>query len=206
MLVMLVKSIKHRMIELSMAYEHSTSLPSYLWPETVTSIPIETPRFVLPRNIYVDDENRAAMYGPERLQPDSRRASLEQGRVAVMSVFSELGLDSGIVADFRYMITQDDDISAEPVNPQNFSYWDRETPGMVPIVARISNDPETGLPETTGDPRFFSATKHLAMLVDDARRALQPPSTPAKPYKFTRRDRLHIGIIRIKEVFRLPQY
>lgn len=187
-----------------MAYEHFTSLPSYLWPETVASMPIETPRFVLPRNIYVDEENRAAMYGPERLQPDSRRVSLEQGRVAVMAVFSELGLDSGIVADFRYMITTDDDASAEPVNPQSFNYWDDETPGMVPIVARISNDPDTGLPETTGNPRFFSATRHLAMLVDDARHSLQSQSTPTQPYVFTHRDRIHIGIIRIKEAFRLP--
>ncbi|MGB4762382.1 MAG: hypothetical protein WBP12_03430, partial [Candidatus Saccharimonas sp.] len=180
------------MIDLSMAYEHHTSLPSYLWPETVGTMPIETPRYVEARYIHVDAENRAAMYGPERLQPDSRRVSLEQGRVAVMFVFSELGLDSGIVADFRHTMAGD---NAE-VNPQNFNYWDEDTPDMVPIVASIATDPETGSPETTGDPRFYSATRHLASLVDTARRELQPQPQPRKPYVFTRRDRLHIGIIR----------
>ncbi len=185
-----------------MAYEHSTSLPSYLWPETVGTIPLETPRFVAPRNIYVDAQNRAAMYGPERLQPNSRQVSLEQGRVAVMAVFSELGLDSGIVADFRYMTSLDDDTSDTPINPQSFGYWDDETPDMLPIVARISTDPDTAIHEVTGDPRFFSATRHLAMLVDTARRALRPPVIPPKPYEFTSSDRVHIGILRIKKAFR----
>ncbi len=205
MLVMLVKSHKHRMIKLSMAYEHSTSLPSYLWPETAGTIPIETPRFVVPRNIYVDAQNRAAMYGPERLQPDSRRVSLEQGRIAIMAVFSELGLDSGIVADFRYMTLPDDDMSDNPINPQSFGYWDDETLDMLPIVARISTDPDTATHEVTGDPRFFSATGHLAKLVDTARRALRPPAIPPKPYAFTPSDRVHIGILRVKEAFRFSK-
>lgn len=198
---MLVYSDKRRIMNVSMRDNQHNELPYYLWPETVGTMPIQTPRYVEPRSIYVDAKNRAAMYRFERFTPHSRQASLKRGQIAVMMALSELECDSGIVADFRYMMDEENE---PPVNQQNFELWDEELEDMIPVVASVSTDPETGLPSITGDPRFCGEARYLASLVDEDRSQLMPRAEQAQPIAFTLRDKLAVKALQVRYKLGLP--
>lgn len=179
----------------------AASLPDNLQPETMGTIPIDTPRFVEPQNIYIDDENHAYVYPRERLPAYADKPAAQYGQVAIMLVM--LGMELRHVADTRYTISDMDD-DDEPTSPQHFNYWDEDYEDGAPVVAIMTRDPDTQDDIPIGDPDFFDATRHLAMLVDAARSKFDRETTESRePYRFTWTDRaIHIPLLRLRETFR----
>lgn len=176
-------------------------LPDNLQPETMGTIPIDTPRFVSPQNIYVDDNNYAYVYPPERLPANADKPASMYGQVAIMLVM--LGMELHHVADTRYTVAVDK-ASDESASPQDFNYWDQDYEGGAPVVAFMTRDPDTKEDIAIGDPEFFDAARHLAHLVDIARDELERDSPSSQePYHFTWQERaFQIPLLRLRETFR----
>lgn len=168
-------------------------------PETMATIPFDTPRYLEPEHLYGDDEGHVYLYGEERVPICADKPTRTRGQIAVMLAMN--GFNVYHVADMRYVNC---DIDGDPVefSPQQFGYWeDASDDGGLPIVGIMQRDPDTGEDSPIGDPGFYDATWHLAQQVDKVRREMRVAHDVS--YHFSLAERLlYIPAYRLRETFR----
>ncbi len=177
-------------------------LPFHLMPNTVSNLPIESPRYVDPEYVYLREETgELFLSAGEILDITTRNPNVIMGKVALMKVALPAAdggtLLTGYVADLRFLASSDDFDVAPPAeapdDQEEFSMWAEDTKNLIPIAAIAFTGIEKSTDvDTEGDERFAGAVLHLAKLADELEADLKRTNSKAPVRAVKSRKRSNI--------------
>lgn len=170
-------------------------LPAYLNRNTPMNLFEESPRYVSPDFIYINEvTNGLFLYGDDRYPKISKDPKALLGTVGIMRVAvvdpETDGLVNGFVADLRFIESADrfEDAAPDeaPDDQEDFNEWQQDKLHEIPIAAVAYKGLEEGETAVSGDSRFASAVMHLARLADELDKKLHAEHEEKKKLKETK--------------------
>lgn len=194
-------------------------LPAHLSRNSPMNLPEQSPRYVNPDFIYMDEDTGGLfLYKDDRYPSSSKNPKAILGKVAVMRVSfidqernettGELKdkMTCGFVADLRFIESANDFGDAPtdevPDDQEDFNRWQKDREDAIPIAAVGYEGTTAGEVATAGDSRFVWAVLHLAELADQFNARLlaedegkeMPKKTKSKSGKTEDEDQIQKGL------------